>query len=290
VQATATIVAVDASADLAVLRLDDDLGLPAIELAADQPAIGSRIRIFGFPGIGGATLTVTSGQVSGFLDDVNIGPGAWIKTDATAAGGNSGGAAIDDDGRLVGVPTIVGASSTTKTVECRPLADTNNDGTVDGSDTCVSVGGFLNGIRPAKLATELLAGAATAAPLSLDDSTLDLNVVDANADFAGIQVDGLRVDGFSATGGPVDEGGVQILCATYEFSGIDEGLWYASGWFLNQELLPDAYADGFWGSNSSGQTTSCYRPLGGIPPGRYGFSVAFGLSIEAVFETTADIG
>lgn len=291
IAASAEIVAIDPAADLAVLRLGEMLDLPVIPLSIDQPAIGSRLRIFGYPGIGGGTLTVTSGEVSGFLDDPNVGPGAWIKTDATIAGGNSGGAAINDAGELVGVPTIVGAGGTTQAVECRPLADTNGDGRLDGTDTCVSVGGFLNGVRPARLAEELIRAASGAAAISFDDPSLDLNAVDANADFDRVRIDGLRIDGFDADGDVVAlDGDVQILCATYSYGGIDQGLVFTSAWVRDSEVINEGYLNGFWGAGPEGETTSCYRPLGGVVPGDYLFGIAFGLDFDASYEAEERVG
>lgn len=291
IRASADIMSIDPAADLAVLRLNEDLGLPTIELSADQPALGSRIRIFGFPGIGGGTLTVTQGQVSGFLDDVNVGPGAWIKTDAAIAGGNSGGAAINDSGQLVGVPTVVGAGASVQAVECRPLADTNGDGVTNGDDTCVSVGGFINGVRPARLAERLIDEARTGAPFSFDDPALDLNAVNANANFGAIDVSGLRIDGFTAAGDPVDNPAeIEILCATYSFSGVDNGLGFVSAWLLNENILQDGFVEGFWGAGTDGETTSCYRPLGGVATGQYVFGLAFGLNFDVTFEVEQAIG
>lgn len=60
--------------------------------------IGDELTILGFPGIGGGTVTLTRGTVAGFLPD-------WLKTDAEINYGNSGGAAINAAGELVGVPT-----------------------------------------------------------------------------------------------------------------------------------------------------------------------------------------
>jgi len=91
----------DADRDLALLRLDDSLGSP-IEVARKLPSIGDALVIGGFPGVGGDTLTVTTGTVAGFeLDDL------YIKVDAAIFTGNSGGAALDSNGRLVGIPTSV---------------------------------------------------------------------------------------------------------------------------------------------------------------------------------------
>jgi S1-C subfamily serine protease len=68
--------------------------------------IGDHITILGYPGIGGDTLTVTDGIVSGF----EFRSGArYIKTSAKIDRGNSGGIAIKDSGCVVGIPTYVQA-------------------------------------------------------------------------------------------------------------------------------------------------------------------------------------
>jgi S1-C subfamily serine protease len=86
--------------DLALLRLDDPLG-PPIKVERKLPLIGDSIIIGGFPGVGGDTLTVTTGTVAGF----DLGVSTRIKIDAAIFPGNSGGAALDSNGRLVGIPT-----------------------------------------------------------------------------------------------------------------------------------------------------------------------------------------
>ena len=97
----ASVVWEDADWDLALLRLDDSLG-PPIKVASKLPSIGDALVIGGFPGVGGSTLTVTTGTVAGFeFDD------QYIKVDAAIFPGNSGGAALDSKGRLVGIPTSV---------------------------------------------------------------------------------------------------------------------------------------------------------------------------------------
>ena len=81
---------------------------------------------------------------------------AWIKTDATISGGNSGGTAVDDDGKLVGIPTQAAAGTGVTPVDARPVLDTNRDGRVDQRDTPMAIGGFINGLRPINLAIPLL--------------------------------------------------------------------------------------------------------------------------------------
>ena len=107
----------DSGRDLALLRVKDGV-YPALALAARDTQIGDAVHILGFPGVVGshellsrtATIeaSVTNGAVSGFQVDA-IGQD-MIQTDAPAAHGNSGGPAVGDDSRLVGVLTFVSLS------------------------------------------------------------------------------------------------------------------------------------------------------------------------------------
>ncbi len=166
----AEVVQYDPNLDLAVIRVTRNLdgtaldpsklSLPALVLGdSDQLEIGDDLFIFGYPGIGGETITYTSGKVSGFSREQGVAGRAWIKTDATIAGGNSGGTAVNEKGELVGIPTQGGAGSTDRIVDCRRIADTNGDGVIDEHDTCVPMGGFINALRPVNLAKPLIEAA-----------------------------------------------------------------------------------------------------------------------------------
>ena len=141
-----------------VAALFADLNLPFIEVGnSDTLQLGDRLSIFGFPGIGGETVTYTAGNVSGFTGDPSVSQRrAWIKTDATIAGGNSGGTAVNEQGQLIGIPTQAAAGSGVTPVDARPVLDTNRDGRIDERDTPMAVGGFINGLRPVNLAYPLL--------------------------------------------------------------------------------------------------------------------------------------
>ena len=164
----AEVVQSDSNLDIAVLRIafdlsgrridPSDLNLPYVQLGdSDALRLGDSVTILGYPEIGGATITLTRGEVSGFTSEAGYGNRAFIKTSATIAGGNSGGLAIDRDNKLIGIPTQVGAGELSgDIVDCRPLADTNRDGYVDQYDTCVPTGGFINALRPINLAIPLI--------------------------------------------------------------------------------------------------------------------------------------
>lgn len=137
-------------ADLVLLRIvadSDGNPLPTAQTFEAVPLGDSRVLGFldevytvGFPKAGGSTVTITRGLVSGKeeLED-------WIKTDAQVTHGNSGGAAVDKSGRLVGVPTKVRP-------DIQPV-DTDNDGFPDGNVNFGSVGL----IRPVEVVAKMLA-------------------------------------------------------------------------------------------------------------------------------------
>ncbi len=142
----ASLLGADGYLDVAVIRIDrtadgapvapGTLNLPFIEVAdSDAVRIGDPVTIIGFPSIGGDTITVAKGDVSGFVGDERIGDRSWIKTSAIVYHGNSGGLAANDRGQLVGVPTRL------------PNFGKGND-----------VGGFSL-LRPAKLALPLIEAA-----------------------------------------------------------------------------------------------------------------------------------
>ena len=151
-----------------------DLDLPFIEVGdSDEVQLEETIRIYGYPCIGGSNLTFTKGTVSGFDAQQGIPGRAWIKTDASIAGGNSGGTAVNDGGRLIGVPTIAAVPSADKATDCRVIQDTNSDGVLDERDTCIPIGGFINSLRPVNLAAAMITSARSGAGQPPDDRTAD---------------------------------------------------------------------------------------------------------------------
>ncbi|HKP86576.1 MAG TPA: trypsin-like peptidase domain-containing protein [Blastocatellia bacterium] len=136
--------------DLALLKIaNENAGdtsrhspaLPTIEMG-DSRAVRELddLVIIGYPEKGGSTVTVNPGTIEGkdVLEN-------WIKTDARLIHGNSGGAAVDSEGKLIGIPT--------KVVVDRQPTDKNGDGFPDGFYTLGAVG-FL---RPSYIIGMMLA-------------------------------------------------------------------------------------------------------------------------------------
>ena len=163
----ATVVGRSEKMDLALLKITHDLtgkevdpeslDLPYIQIGdSDAIQLEDTLRIYGYPGIGGNTITFTKGNVSGFDNEQGVKGRAWIKTDATIAGGNSGGTAVNDAGQLVGIPTQAAVASAQNITDCRRVQDTNGDGEIDEDDNCIPIGGFINALRPVNLAAPVI--------------------------------------------------------------------------------------------------------------------------------------
>ncbi len=106
----AKVVGTDPKTDVAIIRIDAD-GLPTVTLAdSDTIRVGDVVFAVGNPlGIG---QTVTMGIVSaksrsvGILESVG-GYEDFIQTDASINQGNSGGALVDAQGRLIGINSAI---------------------------------------------------------------------------------------------------------------------------------------------------------------------------------------
>jgi serine protease Do len=87
-------------------ELPEDLPLVVVPLGdSDAIELGDPITIIGYPGAGGfgILVTYTEGSVSGFFDIDEAEPPEFLKTDAEAGQGNSGGLVMNDAGEQVGV-------------------------------------------------------------------------------------------------------------------------------------------------------------------------------------------
>lgn len=101
----------DPSTDLAVIKIEEN-NLPIIELAnSDDSKLGQWVLAIGNP-FDFLTSTVTAGIISAKGRDINIidderALEEFIQTDAAVNPGNSGGALIDANGRLLGITTAI---------------------------------------------------------------------------------------------------------------------------------------------------------------------------------------
>jgi S1-C subfamily serine protease len=115
------VILLDRPHDLALLRVIETgvsgsggagLNLASLELGAeDKLELLDDLVVIGFPEKGGSSPTLSVGVVEGI--DLK---GGWIKTDARLLHGNSGGAAVNREGKLIGIATKVVADDTESNV------------------------------------------------------------------------------------------------------------------------------------------------------------------------------
>lgn len=108
---SADIVGYDVSADLAVLKIDKT-GLTPIEIAdSDQVQVGETAIAIGNPGGLNFYGSVSYGVVSGLNREITMENGTMslIQTDAAINSGNSGGALVDGQGKLIGINSVKSA-------------------------------------------------------------------------------------------------------------------------------------------------------------------------------------
>lgn len=144
-QLRAEVVVADEDRDLAVIRMIDTTGAPFVDparvpmrLSSGLPRLGDKVTILGYPGLGGSTITLTSGDFSGVDTSEQF---EYLKTTANMNPGVSGGAALNSAGELVGVPTAGRGAE----IACGSSSD------------CVANGSTIGLLRPVSLARELLA-------------------------------------------------------------------------------------------------------------------------------------
>lgn len=134
----------DEEMDLAIIQLLDSDGLPAVaqgrqplEFADETPDLGEKLTLLGYPGIGGSTITLTSGDFSGVDNSDST---EFFKTTANMNPGVSGGAALNADQKMVGVPTAGRGAE----IAC------------DNADECVANGSTIGLLRPIRYAKAIL--------------------------------------------------------------------------------------------------------------------------------------
>ena len=101
--------------DLALIRCDTNLDgqpwtpahWPSVPLGDSQGIVpGEQVWVLGYPLAGGGAIRVSAGLISGWTGEHGGATGrAFMRTDAAISAGNSGGTAVNRQGRFIGVPT-----------------------------------------------------------------------------------------------------------------------------------------------------------------------------------------
>jgi len=105
---------IDPELDLALIKCDMDMDgqpwtprdWPPARVDLHETVVrGERLWVIGYPEVGGGAVSASTGEVTGTVRDPGDGDVLLIRTTAAISPGASGGAAVDDDGVLIGVPT-----------------------------------------------------------------------------------------------------------------------------------------------------------------------------------------
>jgi hypothetical protein len=165
------------------------------------------------------------------------------------------------------------AGNISRSVDCRPVVDTNRDGVIDDNDTCVPIGGFINGLRPVNLAVPVIEAAESGqryvtAPIAAAPSggydlseTYFYNLV-----FS---------DGVADNNQPKDQwyappAGSTELCAFWDYEGMQDGMSWSAYWFVDGEIDQGAsYVDETWAGSDAGNWWVCVTSEGSLGDGLY---------------------
>jgi putative serine protease PepD len=266
----AVVAAVDGPLDLAVLQIVADrdgnplnaaeLDLPYVNIGdSDTIQLGDEVRVLGFPGSGGETITFTRGDVSGFESQERIGFRAWIKTDTVFSPGNSGGMAVDSQGQLIGIPSYV--------LEAQ--------------------GGAINRLRSVNLALPLVESARSASvytsPHLVPSTGIEqFQLVTWAEDFdeAGCALG--AQSGYQV--------GVTAVVAIFNFKGLRDGEQITEVWFRDEELVDVQIFT--WAQGERGECAAFYTHNFGdpLPAGSYSLEIYAGDDPELVASATVQVG
>ncbi|MBK7894134.1 MAG: serine protease [Candidatus Promineifilaceae bacterium] len=267
----AELAAADGSLDLAVIKITADLDgnpldtstldLPFVEIGdSNSIRLGDEIRILGYPGAGGETITFTRGNVAGFESQTRVGDRAWIKTDATISPGNSGGLGVNAAGQIIGVPSF-------------------------GQE---AIGGAINRMRAINYALPLLEAAAAngsyASPYVVSGTGQEaFTLITWADDFS--DADQCAIGERSSY-----PSNTTLAVAIFSYSGLTDGQQVLIAWWLDDEIMSTSVYE--WSEGASGDCTAFYFHNYGdpIPNGTYSVEIYAGDGLEFVGVAETAVG
>jgi len=262
----------DSKIDIAILRITGAMPGSPVKLedlhslewessegwrSAEDLHLFDDVIIIGYPvyelDLEYVTINVTDGKLSGFLNEENIDFNrAWIKTNAQVSFGNSGGAAIDSEGRLIGIPTAF-----LEDVQYGKLTILRS---VDLADP------FIDNIREG---TPPLAIDYNAPEQALDD--VDYNsILISDIVFASRQT---RDELPENPGSSFSHNETRVLYAYFNYEGMRDGYECSLSWIYNNERIVEDNIFWEWGASGLFFIPLTYENNSNLPVGDYTFIV-----------------
>ena len=219
-----------------------------------------------------------------------IAPGS--RHDATIAGGNSGGLAVNDSGTIIGIPTQASSGANGQITDCRVVQDTNNDGRLDDNDTCIPIGGFINALRPVNLALALIRAAQSGNGYRSPYPTLGGGTSTNSRQQLVFQGWSESADNDGCLIRPVAsfESGTETVTAVFQYSGMTDGETVGYAWFIDDENVVDGTFD--WDGSAAGDCFPFWLENGGdpLPDGDYTLLVGAGQDLPIIAQAETRIG
>ena len=202
--------------------------------------------------------------------------------------------AASDLGYIIGVPTSASAGTGGNVTDCRVVQDTNGDGQLDSRDTCIPIGGFINGLRPVNLALPLIKAAQSgqqyASPFGSPDQQSSSN--------GSGQETFTQLTWFNGTGGSDCKLGDQVnsfstgiksIASAFKFSGMTDGEPWGEKWTVGSDVL---YSSQYvWNLGSNGTTFTClYNDQNAFPDGNYHLELYAGQNLSMLAQADVVVG
>lgn len=231
-------------------KLPRSIPIPPMTLAdSSKVNVNDPVYIFGYPGAGGDSITMTSGHVAGYVDQTGDGIEDSFKTDALINPGNSGGLATDDNGDQIGIPTF---------------------GSQAGS------GPGLGGIREINLAVPYInkvikIGDATPQPIPSQTVTAATPqpTPSGGTNFGAISFGtGISNNKLVGQGNQFDSGITQVI-ALFAYQNMRDGMKWGAVWQYNGQTVIDQRNNGTWKNGAKGTNGVSLDLKDGLPDGKY---------------------
>ncbi|MBX7214100.1 MAG: trypsin-like peptidase domain-containing protein [Thermoflexales bacterium] len=275
-------VAGNAKLDVAVLKitgmvekgakLPDPLPLVVMQRADSEAVkLGNYIGVLGYPGLGGDLVNYSSGKVSGFEDFDGNGELDAFKTDATVAGGNSGGLAINAEGLQIGIPSYgqgkdgnaIGRVRMINLAEpyiqkALQLGGVGNGSNNGNKGRATPTPAPRTTVTPGARATPTPPRAATPAPAS-------------KSGFSNLRFGTDIVDDQLAGEATSLPSGTTRIAASVDVRGLREGDSYGNAWYADGQNIVDQRDSGTWTEDGTTSLSSVIYNTDGspVPDGLY---------------------
>jgi hypothetical protein len=157
------------------------------------------------------------------------------------------------------------------------VADTNGDGLIDEADACVTLGGFINALRPVNLAQPLIEAAEGG---TVYEPKLPQPQAEAIGGYAETAFQNLVFsDGVTPNDEPTQIGsvpsGAKTVCGFWDYDGMEDGMRWDAIWYVEGRRSDESsHVKETWEGGPTGSWWVCVEDEAGLPDGLYELALA----------------